>query len=179
MVKLLKKHIAMSLVVICLVGVFAGCIGKDTKNETNETNKIEKITTEEVTTEAPTEEPTTEYKYKGKNYVFRANSLFGKYFANRVLNPGDKIVINDVCEQKLSPTSRGRKVEDIIRMIYTDFYPKLALEFCNKYSIPGVGNYEFTYEENFVIEYKGDKPIMFEVVKEEKRKVYLDIYLLD
>lgn len=179
MTKLLKKIITMLLVVTCLVGTFAGCSSSSNENETKEAVTTAKKV-EETTTEAPTEEPTTtKYQPKGCVLDFEADSLFAKYFSNKILNPGDKIVINEVCEQSLSAVERGSKVGYIIMMIYGGFYNDLAVDFADKYLIPGSGTYEFTYEENFVIEYEGDKPIMFEVVKEEEGMVYIDIYLLD
>lgn len=161
--KLLRRMITMLLVVTCLVGTVAGC--SNNSNSDGETKEVVTIKKAEVTiTEAQTEEPTTErpteYVYKGKE--FSIDEQYANYFYDLVVENGTVINMNEVVTDD-NAVNRGIISHNLIIMLNMDTY-----EFEEKYLPLGSQNPVIPYEDNYCVQYTGDKKYVFKFVRKDE-----------
>lgn len=173
MTKLLKRMITMLLVVTCLVGTVAGCSNSSNNdNETKEavTTKKAEVTTTEAKAELDTEGPTTEYVYKGGS--FSIGEQYANYFYDLVVENGTVINMNEIVpDDKIA--CRGN-----CAYILLDIFKMDTTKFEEKYLFPGSQYPKVTYEDNYCIQYNGDKKYVFKFVRkdEEYDVIYFDVY---
>lgn len=161
MTKLLRRMITMVLVVTCLVGTVAGCSNSSNNdNETKEavTTKKAEVTTTEAKTEPVTEEPTTERptEYKPKGVTIAIPLEKAELFQDITITKGYKFVFNDIYSKEEYASTRGENAFNIVSVLYKEEKPEVFKDYCKKIEVPGVGAC-ITYEDNFIIEYTGDR----------------------
>ncbi|MBE5927481.1 MAG: hypothetical protein E7270_11050 [Lachnospiraceae bacterium] len=166
-----KRGLISMLFILCCFFTLTACSGDTNNNKDKETTSATENTTSapETTTTEPettTEEPTTEYVYKGQK--IRISNKRAEYFKELVVEKGYKFVLNEIIPLSEGESGdRGNCAADIIDALYTEHYPEKVEEFWNKYMKPGDPRLLIEYEDNVVIEYTGDKKMIFHFVEED------------
>lgn len=170
------KRISLILALtICSAISFTACGNSETA--TKETTVTETTTKEETTTQ---EETTTgEYKYKGTKFGISTQKK--EFFDEIVVENGYKFVLNDIVPQTTGNhyIDRGGIAGMILVALYSEQNPKKIDEFYNQYKKSGDHTLMIQYEDNVVIEYEGDKKMLFHFVEEKGYTSYYDVYAID
>ena len=169
--KKFKKVVLMSLAMSTFI---VGCAGES--GNSNTTTTKEEVSTKEkettTTAEITTQEPTTEefkpdkYPYKGK--MFLTFVEVKDYFDGFIVNPGDKIYLNNIWSGKSYDDDYIRGEVALCLHGKFDIGDEL-IKYEDKYMSPA-GPY-VPYDDNYFIEYKGKK-IQFIYIGEDEDGVF-------
>ena len=121
------------------------------------------------------------YSFGRSDLVRRAMSKKkADYFKELIVEKGYKFILNEIIPLSEGKSGdRGNCAADIIDALYTQYYPEKVEEFWARYMKPGDPRLLIEYEDNVVIEYTGDKKMIFHFVEEKDNQAYFDVYAIE
>lgn len=186
MTKFTKKTkilITLFTMLMCM-SMLAACSDEETPETTSATEPTTTVKEVETTTEEPTttEEVTTEYEYKGEIVIVNADKK--EMFEELVVEKGYKFYMNEIVEEddynpdyeENADGWRGSVAKYIAIALYSKNYINKLEEFYNTYTEPGLDHIYISYDQNAVIEYTGEKKMLFHFVKEQGGYATFDVY---